>query len=295
MSPTIDIIRHAQAAHNIFGPDLRDPSLTEEGVEECDLLRERYPFGHHVTHVVSSPMTRTIETTLCGIKPLVKDSIKITLLPELQEVNASPSGTGTAKSVLRELYGPDILDMSALDEEWYIKGPGTPFEPLPSKVEARARLARASLRKIARAAAAQSEHAHVVVVTHGEFAHWLTEDFVGIDLKWNTNWANAECRPYRFVDLYGPDDDNATLVDKYSRVHPITGTKPSAEQQVLGKKEAAIKVQIHARDVIRREERRRKERKEKEKAKKQAEIKQDNAKKEDAKEEGEDEWVDVDD
>ncbi|KAI0378381.1 histidine phosphatase superfamily [Hypomontagnella monticulosa] len=295
MSPTIDIIRHAQAAHNIIGSDLRDPSLTEDGVEECDLLRERYPFGHYVTHFLSSPMKRTIETAVCGIKPLVKDSIKITLLPELQEVNATPSGTGTPKSILRGLYGPGMLDMTALDEDWYIKSPGTAFEPLPNKVEARARLARALIRKIARAAAAQDEHAHVVVVTHGEFAHWLTEDFVGIDLKWNTNWANAECRPYRFLDLYGPDDDNATLVEKYPRVNPMTGIRPTAEDQIIGKKAATMKVQIHAKNVIRHEERKRKERKEKEKAKKRAEIKKEDSKRAGAKQEGEDEWVDVDD
>ncbi|KAI1381457.1 phosphoglycerate mutase-like protein [Hypoxylon crocopeplum] len=215
MAPTIDIIRHAQARHNVLSSNIRDPRLTSAGIMEClALSQDIRPFRRKVTRIFSSPLRRAIETASIGIKPIVGEDIKVILLPELQEINATPSGTGSPKERLIKKYGTSQLDMSALDDDWWHKGPETRFSQGPAKVEARALEARRRLREAARSDAAGSNtDAHILVITHGEFAHWLTEDFVGISRLSKTGWANVELRSYQFADLNGPDTDGAVLVE----------------------------------------------------------------------------------
>ncbi|KAI2783070.1 histidine phosphatase superfamily [Daldinia loculata] len=215
MMPTIDIIRHAQAAHNIHGSHLRDPTLTDDGVAECDHLREAYPFGPMVTNIVSSPLRRAIDTAILGILPTVHDHIKVKLLPELQEINPSPSSTGIPKSTLSYRYGRGHnVDMDDLEEDWYHKGFDTPYAPEVHKVEARARSARNYLRMLARRAIEAGQiNAHIVVVTHGEFAHWLTRDFRGVSERRNSGWHNTECRSYRIENIFGLDVSDPVLAE----------------------------------------------------------------------------------
>ncbi|RYP16857.1 hypothetical protein DL765_004878 [Monosporascus sp. GIB2] len=213
MGPTIDIVRHAEAFHNIMGGGVRDPSLTPRGRAQCQNLALQFPYKDRVEHVVASPMRRTIETALLGFGVVLAEGKKITLLPELQEVNSSPSSTGSPADTLRAEYG-DAVDLARLDNDWYRKGSNTEFAPDPAKVEARARRARVWLRELARTVAAD---AHIVVVTHGEFVHWLTDDFAGVSMRFNTGWYNAEFRSYEFANLDGGDTEAALVETATSR------------------------------------------------------------------------------
>ncbi|KAI2617352.1 histidine phosphatase superfamily [Hypoxylon sp. NC1633] len=213
MAPTIDIFRHAIANHNIHGSHIPDPSLTECGLEQCVSLYTYYPFAGKVSRIISSPLRRTIETAILGVKPMVRDDIKIELMPELQEVNASPSSTGSPVEDLSRCYGK-VVDLTTLGDFWYRKGPETPFAPDPEKVEARALVARRKIRDVARSAVASGNpDTHIAVVTHGEFAHWLTDDFVGVSERHNSGWANLEFRSYKFITL-DESDRQARLVEK---------------------------------------------------------------------------------
>ncbi|KAI1472053.1 histidine phosphatase superfamily [Daldinia caldariorum] len=216
MAPIIDIIRHAQALHNLQGGHIKDPELTSRGLIECQQLRADYQFGPKVTHILSSPLKRATTTALVGILPTVDPRIKVQLLPELQEVNASLSSTGIPKSELAVHYTRDKnrLDMSLLDEDWYRKGSNTFFAPVVSKVYARARAARMCLWRLARyAMEAGDDDAHIVAVTHGEFAHWLTGDFRGVSMSRNTDWRNAELRSYRFQNIIAAEPHDPQLVE----------------------------------------------------------------------------------
>ncbi|KAI1411749.1 phosphoglycerate mutase-like protein [Hypoxylon sp. FL1857] len=255
MAPTIDIIRHAQSYHNVAGSHFRDPPITDVGVRQCEFLREVYPYGNKVTHIVSSPLRRTIETTLLAIKPIVKDDVKITLLPELQEVNATPSSIGTKKQRLQYLFkGVQALDMSLLINKWYRKGSDSPYAPSVEKVEERAMMARRWLRMLARMAVkAGKEDAHIVAVTHGEFAHWLTEDFVGVGFRRNSGWSVCEFRSYQFTDLDAPDTEDVPLVETQESLKdrgfgPDNALASSSTPDMkLLKKIASTTVQQHAR------------------------------------------------
>ncbi|KAI1475108.1 histidine phosphatase superfamily [Daldinia eschscholtzii] len=216
MAPIIDIVRHAQALHNIQGGHIRDPELTSQGLIESRYLSDRFPYGHNVTHILSSPLRRAVTTALIGIVPTVDRRIKVQLFPELQEVNASPSSTGIPKSELATHYtvNKHRLDMSLLSEDWYHKGSNTRYAPSISKVDARARAARMYLWRLARYAfEAGDDNAHIVAVTHGEFAHWLTGDFRGVAADRNTGWANAEFRSYRFRNFIATECHDPQLIE----------------------------------------------------------------------------------
>ncbi|KAI5918992.1 histidine phosphatase superfamily [Camillea tinctor] len=211
MAPTIDIVRHAEAWHNISHSDVRDPGLTPNGEAQSYQLRDTYPFMDKVSHVVASPSRRAVATALIAFDPAVTNrGKKAILLPDLQETGARPSDTGSPPKRLETLFGPHV-DLSRLSERWYRRDPDSDYAPDVGKVEARARRARLFLRRLARQAP-DDDDAHIVVVTHGGFLHFLTEDYGGLRAGRFASFANAQVKSYRFADLAGDEADGAPLV-----------------------------------------------------------------------------------
>ncbi|KAI1504039.1 histidine phosphatase superfamily [Biscogniauxia marginata] len=200
MVPTIDIVRHAEARHNVEGNYLRDPELTAQGIQQCSILCNTYPYMQKVTHIVSSPLRRAIQTTLLCFGPV---SAKIVLLPELQETTARPSDTGSPRQRLQEEFGNRIDTSCLLTDDWYLKDASTIFASDPKKVKESARLARVWLREIVRKAGPDD---HIVVVTHSGFVGSLIS---GPEVK----FGNAEFRSCEFAELDGKDNE-AILVEK---------------------------------------------------------------------------------
>ncbi|KAI1640592.1 histidine phosphatase superfamily [Biscogniauxia mediterranea] len=208
MAPVIDIIRHAEARNNVEGSHIRDPDLTPHGFDQCDSLRKSYPSRDKVSCIVASPMKRTIQTALFGFPDLIEHGKKIIAIPELQENSARPSDTGSPLPELKEEYDP-YVDWVCVSETWFLKGPDTRFAPVKEKVEERARIARLGLRELARRVGPDG---HIVVVTHGAFGHFLTQDFLGLRPgKGSGVFRHARVKSYEFADLDG-QDDQATLV-----------------------------------------------------------------------------------
>jgi broad specificity phosphatase PhoE len=74
------------------------------------------------------------------------------------------------------------------------------WSPASSAIERRAREARLWLRNLA----SQSEgDAEIVVVTHGGYLHYFTEDWEGAERGTGTGWENTEWRSYEFVEGSG--------------------------------------------------------------------------------------------
>lgn len=170
MPPTIHIIRHGQAAHNIAGAKsgLVDPELTPEGRQQCAALRAVFPYHAQVKHVVASPMARAVQTALLTV--VNDDTGPLKLLDTLQEV----FGYGSSVDKLQAAFG-DKVDLSKVGVEWTNKDDGSPFDPEWDKILARSRDARQFIRDLAGV-----NDAHVVVVTHGALVHFLTEDWEGL-------------------------------------------------------------------------------------------------------------------
>ncbi|KAJ2983145.1 hypothetical protein NQ176_g915 [Zarea fungicola] len=223
MPPTIHIIRHGQAAHNIAGAKsgLVDPELTPEGREQCAELRAVFPHHAQVKHVVASPMARAVQTALLAVAN--DDAGPLKLLDTLQEV----FGYGSSVDKLRAAFG-DKVDLSMVRSGWTNKDDGSPFDPEWDKVLARSRDARQFIRELASA-----EDAHVAVVTHGALVHFLTEDWEGLtEDTLRSSWANCEYRSYQFVDPTGQDSD-ASLRETVSSWQRRKGDDAEQPSEIL--------------------------------------------------------------
>jgi len=130
---------------------LPDPLLTPLGEKQCQQLQHKFPYHHNVKLLVSSPIRRTIYTTLLAFEPEVKKGCTVIALPELQETSDLPCDTGSDPSVVQK-------------GKW---------APTPDAIQARAKYARQWLR-------ARPEK-DIVIVTHGGFLHYFTEDWTGSD------------------------------------------------------------------------------------------------------------------
>ncbi|KAL5883708.1 hypothetical protein ACKVWL_002698 [Pyricularia oryzae] len=220
MPATIYFVRHAQGYHNLpkvpGGPNpslLADPDLTELGKEQCAELSKNFPFHDKITHLVASPLRRTLYTCLLSFGPVLEQGRvqKVTALPELQEIAALPSDTGSDPAVLAKEFGGEKVDLGLVKDDWTDKGPGSPFAPELEKLDARARAARIWLRKLA--SEVEGDEAHIVV---------------------NTEW-----RSYEFSDSSGQDSQASLKETKQSwerrrgTAIPLTETEQRELKAVL--------------------------------------------------------------
>ena len=129
-------------------------------------------------------------------------------LPELQETSDLPCDTGTDPDKLKEEFGPGgKVQLHLVTEGWNSKTGR--WSANPSAIETRARAARLFLKALgAKAASETRQDQHIVVVTHGGYLHYLTEDWDGHTQFTGTGWANTEYRSYEFVDGH---EENAKL------------------------------------------------------------------------------------
>lgn len=211
MPATIHLVRHAQGYHNLpqeeGGPDphmLPDPELTELGKQQCADLCASFPHHDKITHLVASPIRRTVYTALLSFRPAVDAGKAVKALPEVQEISSLPCDTGSPPDVLAREFDSSQLDLALVKDGWNDKSPDSPFAPQIPKLQARSRAARVWLRDLANRSGGDP---HIVVVTHGGILHFLTQDWDGMTKEAGTGWKNTEWRSYEFVDASGGDPD----------------------------------------------------------------------------------------
>ncbi|KAK3902816.1 phosphoglycerate mutase-like protein [Staphylotrichum tortipilum] len=176
--PTIYLLRHAESAHNVSKDfNHRDPGLTETGFIQAAALADTFPALSSIGVILSSPLTRTIETTLTGFSTILykraEGAAKLILDPDLQERSDLPCDIGSDVSILEAKFPG--LDYSPLGEGWYAKTGA--YAADDETVAARAEGFRKKLLGLAKELGASgSEKNAVVVVTHGVFMKFLAED-----------------------------------------------------------------------------------------------------------------------
>lgn len=196
MAPVITIIRHAQGIHNVY-QDYQtyiDPTLTDLGKRQCLAVHDKFPHHNKVSHILVSPLFRTIQTGFHCFKPAIERGIKITAMPEVTENAADGCNRGhTGEEIIewaKATFGGDFLDEGSfrcLPPFWYQKTEGL-YEDSDSKLRLRASVARDIIGRVARDA---GDDAHIVVVSHHEFLRYLVEE-----KNPGHHWDNAEWRSY---------------------------------------------------------------------------------------------------
>lgn len=135
-----------------------------------------------------------------------------------------PCDTGSEPSKLVHEFGAKV-NFELVKEGWNNKK--GKWSPATSAITARARDARVWLRDLAFSALADTdEDVNIVIVTHGGYLHFFTEDWVGYTTFTGTGWSNTEFRAFEFASR---DDADASIIEtKESRErrkgheHPLT-------------------------------------------------------------------------
>jgi broad specificity phosphatase PhoE len=171
---TIHCVRHAQGFHNISVANhaIHDPMLTPLGEEQCKALQAKFPFMDRVDAVVASPLKRTMYTALLSFTPAINDKkLQVYALPELQETSDLPCDTGSDAVVLKQEFKGQPVDFTYLDTRpaygWTNKT--GKWAATASAIDERARATREWLYS--------RPEKEIVVVTHGGFLHYLTDDW----------------------------------------------------------------------------------------------------------------------
>ncbi|KAH9896212.1 hypothetical protein F4778DRAFT_783494 [Xylariomycetidae sp. FL2044] len=209
MAPTINIF---VAAPRMFDEASRTNNMVNS--EIISRIRAECDYHDRITHVICSPLLDAISNCFYdgrqatfGRAPHAINN-KVVLLPELQEISTQPSDTGGNYESIREMYGDDF-SMAMMHPGWNDKSPETRYAPLPHKVESRAACARGYIRDLARACL--DDDAHIVVITHRYFVHFLTQDFAGLTRIVPFSWRPGGTKSYQFVDLEGSDNEAALV------------------------------------------------------------------------------------
>ncbi|KAJ5661925.1 uncharacterized protein N7477_009541 [Penicillium maclennaniae] len=235
MAPIIHCVRHAQGVHNLCTENhvIPDPLLTDLGHEQCRKLQESFPRHAYVDLVTASPLRRTIYTALESFEPVFKShpDMQLIALPDLQETSDVPCDTGSDPEVLREEFAGKNVDLGLVHEGWNNKEGR--YAPRNGALKERARAARRWLK-------ARPEK-EIVMVTHGGFLHYFTEDWEDSSEFQGTGWMNTEYRTFTFsdeehkhdLDGHPLDGDNATLIEtgESRERRGKTGPTPDREQQ----------------------------------------------------------------
>ncbi|KAI1213875.1 phosphoglycerate mutase-like protein [Annulohypoxylon truncatum] len=118
MPPTVILIRHGEALHNITNDwSLFDPGLSDRGIHLTKNLQGEFepgfPFKPEECLIVVSPLKRTLETVKYGFQWLRNRGVRVEVRAEWQETTDNPCDIGTHPELIKSQW-PDI-DFSKLD------------------------------------------------------------------------------------------------------------------------------------------------------------------------------------
>ncbi|KAK5078928.1 hypothetical protein LTR64_002652 [Lithohypha guttulata] len=222
MSPTVICVRHAQGFHNLGAEfhSLPDPKLTELGEAQCATLRNSDLIDQtKISLVTASPLTRTIATAYLSFEPALKEGKckrAIVALPDAQETSDFPCDTGSDLDVLRARCEEEKwpVDLSRLGQDWNVKTMESRYSPAGAAVKLRAQAARNQVRELLKELVdAGDEDAQVVLVTHGGYLHYFTDDWEDCNKYYGTGWLNTETRAYTYLAGVDSTDEDAALVE----------------------------------------------------------------------------------
>ncbi|PIG79139.1 hypothetical protein AARAC_007716 [Aspergillus arachidicola] len=173
MSPIVRCVRHAQGVHNLSHAThhLSDPELTFLGEEQARTLATR-----------DSDRAVGVLLTGKGRRPVA--------WPEVQEASGLICDTGRDLHDIQAEFEKLPVDFALVEPGWHIKQ--GKWAPVASRLLERAQLARQWL--------SQRPEKEIVVVSHGCFLHFLTDDWVNAVNSHATDWANAEVRSFAFAN-----------------------------------------------------------------------------------------------
>ena len=175
--------------------------------------------------------------------------MQILAIPDAQETSSDPCDIGTdlpsLSSFIASQDPPWPVDLSLLTNTWNHKSFHSRYSPHSDAIKARARATRLFLReKVAELAANEGRgDIQIVLVSHGGFLHYFSDDWEGAATRPGTGFVNGEVRSYQFASLLCPsasplrdnfnDDLDARLVETISsrQARGLTHAMPGPSEQ----------------------------------------------------------------
>ena len=181
-----------------------DAALTPLGTRQAAALAPKLArYAKEIDLIVTSPLKRTLETTLLGWQPAIeKLGIENVIVhPASQECNNLPCDIGSQREVLQKMSEFVGLNFSSLTPDWTSK---QGFWAADAKaISNRARSVRHFLKS--------RPEKNIVLVSHGDFLRKLT---AGVDSPNHYSWNNAEVRIFKFDPASIDSDDSFLLFDE---------------------------------------------------------------------------------
>lgn len=251
MAPIIHCVRHGQGFHNLGAGfySLRDPQLTPLGEKQCETLRNTFFQNQsNISLVVASPLCRALHTAFLAFKQALTSNIKcppqILALPDTQETSDDLCDIGSDPSLLHSIVAENNwpVDLSLVKDGWNVKTLESRYSPQSNAISARARDARILLRqKIRELVKNGDKDAQIVLITHGGYLHYFTDDWEDSYLYPGTGWRNCETRSYMFEgDIMTDLDEEARLTEtsesrqKRGKIYPMYNRHNQPELFKLG-------------------------------------------------------------
>ena len=213
----IHFVRHGQGLHDLYNDqNISDPSLTEHGREQCEHLRDIFPYHGRIQLVCASPIRRTIQTALIVFESYLQGGKhQVFAVPRAQESSSQPSNTGHSPEDLKTEFG-SLIDLSLVHEDWNSKQ-GL-WAPDCQTLDIRARELRLLLRG--------RDEEEIAVVSHGNFLHHITGNINDHGDQTGGDWKNAEFRSYYFDP---PDHEDALIKETENSYKARLADGPSQE------------------------------------------------------------------
>ncbi|KAJ5983302.1 hypothetical protein N7481_005401 [Penicillium waksmanii] len=229
MSPIVHCVRHAQGVHNLSHANhhLPDPELTSLGGEQARVLAASFSSSENIQLILSSPLRRTIQTAL-----LAFPGMQVVAWPELQEASDLICDTGSDLLDIKSEFEKSLVDFSLVEPGWHIKQ--GKWAPIAKRLLERAQSARQWL--------SQRSEKEIVVVSHGCFLHFLTDDWVNAVNSHATDWTNAEFRSFKFA--HDEDKTPALRETIESRERRGLGPVPPTQKQQLELQQTTLETWI---------------------------------------------------
>ena len=184
-----------QATHNIAirqgikRDRVVDPEPTPLGIKQAINLRETFPHMDKITHILCSPLKRTLHTARLAFEPLTSQGLKIVAYPDIREQGRGLSSTGTNLEGLLKLHPKEnqLVDLTLVPEGWEINTEDTEEE---EKYGIRAKSVRKELWKLATEALKEEgglwkghdvsrgsthKNIEILVASHGAFLKKMCE------------------------------------------------------------------------------------------------------------------------
>lgn len=229
MAPrAVHFIRHAEGYHNLHEDEyIPDPDLTPKGKDQCKQVSTTFPFFDRVDLVCASPIRRAIQTALISMEPYLQSGKHhILALPLAQEATDKPANTPSGINKLKKEYG-DVVDFHRCMDTYvdYDSKEGR-FAPDGKSLHTRA----IELRRFLR----DRDEQEVVIVSHGDFLHYITGHVDEEGNQLGGWWDNTECRSFRFFPV-GHEEALLQETDESVELRNASGPGMEANSKNEGK------------------------------------------------------------